>query len=242
MENKNDIQEKVLDRIRKLIRLKESTTSEGEANNAAMQVNRLLKEYNLSLLDIDDRQPEKKFRVRESDRLSFKDAFGNYWKRDLLRTLCRYNYCRMLRYTGTTDVTIVGTDENIAAVTMLYDYLRITFRRLAETRHRECVSSRRGYYRTEKYRKRYIRSYLEGVTPGLREQYEKIRNLSAGQPDEKALIRCHDALISRYLESVGAGESRIRKSDVKIDFLAYHAGILDGRNVSLNRQIKGGSL
>lgn len=58
MGNKNDIQEKILDRIRKLIRLKESTTSEEEANNAAMQVNRLLKEYNLSLLDIDDRQPE----------------------------------------------------------------------------------------------------------------------------------------------------------------------------------------
>ena len=69
-----------------LIRLKESTTSEEEANNAVMQVNRLLKEYNLSLLDIDDRQPEEKFRVRKSGRLSFKDAFGNYWKRDLLRT------------------------------------------------------------------------------------------------------------------------------------------------------------
>lgn len=36
MGNKNDIQEKILDRIRKLIRLKESTTSEEEANNAVM--------------------------------------------------------------------------------------------------------------------------------------------------------------------------------------------------------------
>lgn len=142
--------------------------------------------------------------------------------------------CRALWRTGYEQVCMVDFMEGAK--------WRITFRRLAETRHRECVSSRRGYYRTEKYRKRYIRSYLEGVTPGLREQYEKIRNLSAGQPDEKALIRCHDALISRYLESVGAGESRVRKSDVKIDFLAYHAGILDGRNVSLNRQIKGGSL
>ena len=32
-------------------------------------------------------------------------------------------------------VEIVGTGENIAAVTVLYDYLRTAFRRLAEERH-----------------------------------------------------------------------------------------------------------
>ena len=52
MKQENDIPDKIMERIRKLIRLKESTTSEGEANNAAILVNRLLREYNLSLLDI----------------------------------------------------------------------------------------------------------------------------------------------------------------------------------------------
>ena len=54
---------KIMERIRKLIRLKKSTTSEGEANNAAILVNRLLREYNLSLLDINERQPEEKFQI-----------------------------------------------------------------------------------------------------------------------------------------------------------------------------------
>ena len=49
MKQNNDIPDKIMERIRKLIRLKESTTSEGEANNAAILVNRLLREYNLSL-------------------------------------------------------------------------------------------------------------------------------------------------------------------------------------------------
>ena len=48
MKQDNDIPDKIMERIRKLIRLKESTTSEGEANNAAILVNRLLREYNLS--------------------------------------------------------------------------------------------------------------------------------------------------------------------------------------------------
>ncbi len=131
MKQDNDIPDKIMERIRKLIRLKESTTSEGEANNAAILVNRLLREYNLSLLDLNDRQREEKFQIKTSGRLSFKDTFGSYWKRDLLRVLCQYNYCRLLIYQGTTDMIIVGTEENVATVSILYDYLRSAFRRLA---------------------------------------------------------------------------------------------------------------
>ena len=57
MKQENDIPDKILERIRKLIRLKESTTSEGEAKAAATHVNRLLKEYNLSLLDVNEKRP-----------------------------------------------------------------------------------------------------------------------------------------------------------------------------------------
>ena len=56
MKQENDIPDKILERIRKLIRLKESTTSEGEAKAAATHVNRLLKEYNLSLLDVNEKR------------------------------------------------------------------------------------------------------------------------------------------------------------------------------------------
>ncbi len=61
MKQENDIPDKILERIRKLIRLKESTTSEGEAKAAATHVKRLLKEYNLSLLDVNEKRPETVF-------------------------------------------------------------------------------------------------------------------------------------------------------------------------------------
>ena len=47
MKQNNDIPDKIMERIRKLMRLKESTTSEGEARAAAAAASRLLKEYNL---------------------------------------------------------------------------------------------------------------------------------------------------------------------------------------------------
>ena len=52
MKQNNDIPDKIMERIRKLMRLKESTTSEGEARAAAAAASRILKEYNLSLFDI----------------------------------------------------------------------------------------------------------------------------------------------------------------------------------------------
>ena len=241
MKQENDIPDKIMERIRKLIRLKESTTSEGEANNAAILVNRLLREYNLSLLDINERQPEEKFQIRRSDRLSFKDTFGSYWKRDLLRVLCQYNYCRLLIYQGTTDMTIVGTEENIAAVSVLYDYLRSAFRRLANKRHLEYVSSKRGYYRTGKYKKKYIRSYLEGASSGLREQFEAMRNIPAETVRDTALVLCQGALIDKYLEKIRTCK-KVLTRNAQTDYPAYYSGMGDGLSINLARQIKGGCI
>ena len=107
MKQNNDIPDKIMERIRKLMRLKESTTSEGEARAAAAAASRLLKEYNLSLFDISGRAQATVFAIGRSGAFSYKDTFGSYWKRDLLNVLCRYNYCRILLCRGTTDMFIV---------------------------------------------------------------------------------------------------------------------------------------
>lgn len=109
-----EVSEKITERIRKLIRLKESATqigSEGEAHAAAAAVHRLLMEYNLSLLDLAGENPQNRLTACESDRISYKDAAGNIWKRDLMRVLCEYNYCKMLLYAGTTHMVVIGTEK-----------------------------------------------------------------------------------------------------------------------------------
>ena len=74
MKQNNDIPDKIMERIRKLMRLKESTTSEGEARAAAAAASRLLKEYNLSLFDISGRAQETVFAIGRSGAFSYKDA------------------------------------------------------------------------------------------------------------------------------------------------------------------------
>lgn len=134
MNMEKEVPEKIIERVRKLLRLKESATqigSEGEAHAPASAVHRLLLEYNLSLHDIGAENPQNRMAADESGRISYKDAAGNIWKRDLMRVLCDYNYCRMLLYTGTTYMVVIGTEENAATVIVLFDYLRKTFKRLS---------------------------------------------------------------------------------------------------------------
>ena len=106
----------------------------------------------------------------------------------------------------------------------------------------EYVSTKRGYYRTEKYRKKYIRSYLEGVTPGLRDQFEALRCAQAEEVRETALVHCHNALIERYLETIGTRIAKVQPRQTKTDYSAYHSGMDDGRSISLHRQINGGNV
>ena len=106
----------------------------------------------------------------------------------------------------------------------------------------EYVSINRGYCPTEKYRKKYIRSHLEGVTPGLRDQFEAMRSTSAEEVRETALVHCHNALIERYLETIGTCSAKVQPRKTKTDYSAYHSGMDDGRSISLHRQINGGNV
>ena len=75
---------------------------------------------------------------------------------------------------------------------------------------------------------------------------ERIRKLmrlkesttSEGEARETALTCCHDALIDKYLEKIGAGTSKAHPRKTGTDRSAYYSGMGDGRNISLNRQIK----
>lgn len=236
-----EVPEKIIEKVRKLLLLKESAAqvgSEGEAHAAAAAVHRLLVEYNLSLLDIGEVNPQSRLTVCESDRISYKDAAGNIWKRDLMRVLCEHNYCKMLLYTGTTHMVVIGTEENAATVIALFDYLRKTFRRLSEEKYSEYAQGRLGYWRTGKGKKNYIRSYLEGCIPGLRIQLEKI----VQTPQETGLIVCHQKLISDYMTGIKLVKRKPVALKHKTNYEAYMTGVDDGSHISLNRQLKDNTL
>ena len=162
---------------------------------------------------------------------------GNIWKRDLMRVLCEYNYCKMLLYAGTTHMVVIGTEENAATVIALFDYLRKTFRRLSEEKYSGYVQGRRGYWRTAKGKKDYIRSYLEGCIP--------VYACSWRSPGRRRRKPAHD-LSPKLIDDYMGRFRLVRRKPVanrhKTNHKAYMTGVDDGRHISLSRQLKDNTL
>lgn len=228
--------ETVIQKIRKLLKLQygaEKIGNSGEAYQAAKMVRKLLLEYNLSLSDIQEEQ-QQAARIVETDPLSYADQYGVSWKQNLLMIICRYNLCSLIVCPRRKQMNIVGTEANTIVVKEFYEYLLQVFRRLSMERLNEAQNEYlgTGRFMTEPKKKDFLRSYLEGVSRGLQENYE------AQQPtsQETGLMVCHKQLIKSYLESKSIGKAR-RGRSCKVRTDGFDAGFDDGRNVNLSKQL-----
>ena len=239
--------ENVIQKIQKLLKLQynaESIGSTGEAFQAARMVKKLLMEYNLSLGNIDLSDGKDAIRIDKSEEISSGSSFGNHWKYELLGVIAQNNLCHAYqRLNG--KIFVVGTEDNVAVVKGFFDYLSKVFRRLAEQHWTEELRDVEKKYgprvKTEEtdkalaaVRRKYIRSYLEGVPYGLQENYDSLKPTSA----ETALVVCHQEAIEDYANNnfkFSKKKSRNRTRHVYGD--AFDLGQTDGRKVSLTRQI-----
>jgi hypothetical protein len=116
----------------------------------------------------------------------------------------------------------------------LFKYLRRAFRQLGEAEHAEFVKGKRGYYRTEKHRKNYMRSYLLGCCVGLNAQYESIQKSSK----ETGLVLCHRQMIDDYVATLRTCTPRQQKAPKKkMNSDAYMSGYKTGYKTNVNRLI-----
>ena len=229
--------ETVIQKIRKLLKLQygaEKIGNSGEAYQAAKMVRKLLLEYNLSLSDIQEEEQQQAARIVETDPLSYADQYGVSWKQNLLMIICRYNLCSLIVCPRRKQMNIVGTEANTIVVKEFYEYLLQVFRRLSMERLNEAQNEYlgTGRFMTEPKKKDFLRSYLEGVSRGLQENYEAQHSTS----QETGLMVCHKELIKDYLVSKSIGKVR-RCSTTKVRPDGFNAGFDDGRNVNLNKQL-----
>lgn len=232
--------ESVISKIRKLLKLQygaEKIGSMGEACQAAKAVKKLILEYNLSMGDIEDEDAGSVNMVSQED-MARADKYGNLWKLELLHVIAENNQCRTFTRTYNKKMFIIGAEENVVVVKEFFDYLVKVLRRLAVERFNEAQNEAmlEGKRYTEDGEKLFIRSYLEGVSVGLQANYESMKPIS----EETALVVCHNQAIDDYLNNsrYQMNDKKTRHRQRKILESAYYTGAKDGRNVSLNKQIK----
>lgn len=233
--------ENVINKIRKLLRLQfgaEKIGSTGEAFQCAKMVQKLLLEYNLSMGDIEEDEKRDAMNMVESEDMASVDKYGSEWKAQLLHVIAKNNLCRLFTRTYNKKMFIIGAQENVIIVKEFYVYLLKVFRRLAIERFNEAQNAAmvEGKRYTEKGEKLFIRSYLEGVASGLQDNYDSLKPTS----EVTALVVCHDRMIDDYLNNseykLNNKHQRQRRHEVYGE--AYLQGEEDGRNVSLNKQLK----
>ena len=231
----------VINKIRKLLRLQfnaEKIGSTGEAYQAAKMVRKLLMDYNLSMGDIGNENEDAAINMKESEDITVTDKYGNYWKKSLLHTIAVNNLCDVYTRTYNQKMFIIGAEENVVVVREFYDYLLKVFRRLVIERFNEAQNDAmiHGQRYTEKGKNYFMRSYLEGVSNGLQENYDSMKPTS----EETALVVCHQDRIKEFLfnqNNYKMDGTKHRQHRRKVLGEAYEQGQEDGRKVNLNKQL-----
>lgn len=238
----------ILDKIQKLLKLKdgaEKIGSVGEAIAAAEGVRRLLAQYNLSMEDIPDCEDKSGPEINESGKISYRSKYG-MWKRELLTTICNYNFCTCIIQQYYKRMYIVGQVDNVAVIHQLYDYLVTAFERLSKEKWEKFIRSyseetRQSYtickwFLSLKEEKKFFRSYFHGTNLGLWENFERRKPTS----EVKALMVVHEKAIDEYLAADPTYSGKMLrpvKHDEEENEWAVCEGINDGVRINLDRQI-----
>lgn len=115
-------EQKVIDRIMKLIRLSEHNPNIEEASAAAAKVEELLTQYNMNLHDLPDGDEQKKVGLEIGQTvINLMNIREVKWQRELLQTIAHASFCEAYLYRHMKKrMLIVGTNTNRQAVVELF--------------------------------------------------------------------------------------------------------------------------
>lgn len=237
--------DKILEKLRKLMNLKESAQAlgnEGEANAAAAGITRLLMEYNLTEEDIPEQ--EKLENPIVSEEIPFKAEMNDgRWYADLVSVICEYNMCRSLIVSipnngrmRRSKFQIVGRKKNVEVVLYLISFLAHQFVTIGKKKYpqykHDCIWK---YGMNPKSTVMFLKSFLFGCVIGLNDKLEESKQTLASGTDVTALVHVTTAEIDDYLKDEKIGTARCSES--KIDALSAKQGISVGRNIEISKGI-----
>lgn len=245
-----DKRERILNKLKKLMDLKESAKqlgNEGEANAAAAGISRLLIEYNLSEEDIPTEERVKNPVVMEKIPCECKGHRGQ-WYMEMIATICNYNLCRPLlariigRRKEAEKFIIIGRKSNVDVVLYLASYLNAQFQSIGRAKYKEmCQEYREMQICRPVSQAQYMTSFLHGCVKGLNYQYEKMAtSMEHEYIGTTALVVTSKKEIDSYIEENlnVTGEKKMRKHS-NMDSYAYTSGVKAGSEINLQSGLYG---
>ncbi len=216
--------ERIIERVRKLLALSNSS-NEHEAALAAAHAQRLLAEHNLAMSELEMQEEgagEVELQVARTVPKWLSSLFATVANAfDCFPIVTTIQTCSRLRFIG------VGDDPGVAACTL--EYLMKELRRLASL-YLRALDSRSGKLSAvsrERVRSSYLLGGVHGVRQALQAQKAQTPTTST------ALVPVKDALIRQYREE-HLGQLRTRRSrSSTVLSAAFHQGRQDGASLQI---------
>jgi hypothetical protein len=217
--------EKIIDKIRKLLALANSS-NEHEAALAASHAQRLLSEHNLAMADIEtENKPQSADKVETNVSKTLPK-----WVRHLSAGVSVAFDCQAIHYPSLGKMTFIGIGVDVQIAAYTFSYLEQTVRKLCNSYMKNHVNDIVPNRHRELMRQSYYLGAVSTITGRLNEQ--KIQTpITPG-----ALVPVKEGLIKKAMAEIGPTRSvRSRKS--YINSHAYNKGQQDGQQVGIHKGI-----
>lgn len=207
-------QQKILEKVQKLLRLSEKNRSEQEAAVALLKARELMAKYRLSLDDA------KEHHSSEVCQLSSDIPATAQWEEWLFALVCK-NY-RCLGYYKDHVPVFLGLEEDAKIARTVYRYAHEFARKGAGRAYKRALAA-------EGSAKGVRASYLRGFVVGLKKQFEEA---AKQQSAEMALIMVTPKEVLDYHENLSKDlENRHFRAEGELSVEAYRKGFRDGRQM-----------
>lgn len=237
-----DVVMRKIAKLKKLYEGAKEINSEGEANKAAVIMQKLLIEYNLTMEDVSSKEEKNQNNVLD-EKISGNDykTMGGIWEQRVTYVICKWNFCKCYIYGNSyRNLVIVGRKNNIEFVKWLTSVLKERFYDLAKKRWKEYHKINPDSPISQGV---WMRSYLIGCAEGLDANFKKEKEIVQKKDNQKservtALVLRSKTEIDEYVKNQ---YGRVKKSNKGVgknyNFNARFTGYNDGRNTNINNPL-----
>lgn len=224
------MEERIIEKIRKCLALANNNPSEEEAKAAALQAQKLLAKYNISISDVEEVENTSEEIVEQA--VWYKDivkGVARAWKYELAGIVAKNFRCKHFFY-GRKGVAFYGHKTDAEAAAEVYKYLfgmgdrlanRVTYRVLRQY-HRQGQSAQvSGIYN----------SWVKGFLKGLREGFDK-------QCTALAIVIPEDVKTAYAEKSKTFKSANLGMENTGFNEDAYNDGFVTGKGAMAQRSLE----
>ncbi len=237
--------EAIIDKIKKLMAHSESAKEMGsisEAEAFAQKAQKLLNDYNLTKGDLTE--DEARAEILHDTMPSKVPGVGGRSSFVVMSTIAEFNWCKAytMGSSAMNKMIMVGSPENIEVCKYIHSTVMSTFLHVGKMKYKEYKEVQMNDNRKPVGKDTFLRTFLKGCADGLWSKFKKERDeFMKANESSTAIIRTNGVVISDYVTQQWGKTGTARQTSYTNSGGAYQQGKETGKNVSINKGVKGTS-